>query len=137
MKIDFLLKNIFIHSFIHLFIYIWLHPAFLVAHMLSLLVGCGLLIVVASLCRAQALEYVGFSSCGSQALGYKLSHCGTLAQLPHGMWNLLRPGIKRMSPALAGRSLTTGPPAKFLGFLHCHSHSCYFYPIIVVTQDQT
>ena len=28
------------------------------------------------------------------------------------MWDLPRPGIKPMSPALAGRFLTTGPPGK-------------------------
>jgi len=28
------------------------------------------------------------------------------------MWNLPRPGIKPMSPALAGRFLTTEPPEK-------------------------
>ena len=33
------------------------------------------------------------------------------------MWNLPRPGIEPMSPALAGRFLTTGPPGKFC----CHS----------------
>ena len=127
----------YFYSFVYLFTYIWLHGAFLVAHVLSLLVECRLLIVAASLWRAWALEHVGSSSCGSQALEYKLSSCGTLAQLPHGMWNLPRPGIKPVSPALAGRFLTTGPPAKSHGFLPWHSHPCYFYTIIVVTQDQT
>ena len=42
----------------------------------------------------------GFSSCGSQA------------QWIHGMRNLPEPGIEPMSPALAGRFLTTGPPGK-------------------------
>ena len=30
------------------------------------------------------------------------------------MWNLPRPGIEPMTPALAGRFLTTGPPGKSL-----------------------
>ena len=30
----------------------------------------------------------------------------------HGMWDLPRPGIELMSPALAGGFLTTGPPGK-------------------------
>ena len=30
----------------------------------------------------------------------------------HGMWDLPRPGIEPMSPALAGGFLTTGPPGK-------------------------
>ena len=44
---------------------------------------CGLLIAVASRCRAQALGVAsvvvarGFSSCGSRALERRLSSCGT------------------------------------------------------------
>ena len=34
------------------------------------------------------------------------------AQLLLGMWDLPRPGIEPMSPALVGRFLTTGPPGK-------------------------
>ena len=33
------------------------------------------------------------------------------------MWNLPEPGVEPMSPALAGRFLTTGPPGKSLHFL--------------------
>ena len=43
---------------------------------------------------------VGFSSHGAQAW------------LPLGMWNLPRPGIELVSPALAGGFLITGPPGK-------------------------
>ena len=50
--------------------------------------------------RAWALEHIGFSS------------CGILAKLPCGMWNLSGVGIEPMSPALAGRVLTTCPPGK-------------------------
>ena len=49
----------------------------------------GLLIVVASLVEPRAL--------------------GEWVQLPHGMWDLPRPGIEPISPALAGVFLTTGP----------------------------
>ena len=60
------------------------------------------------------------SHCGAQALGVRasvvvahgLSSCGTWAQLLHGMWDLPGPGIKPMSPALAGGFLTTVPPGK-------------------------
>ena len=43
-------------------------------------------------------------------------------------WNLPNPGIKPMSPALAGRSPSTEPPGKFLwvylkGWTPCSSHS--------------
>ena len=42
----------------------------------------------------------------------RLSSCGSRAQLPRGMWDLLRPGLEPMSPALAGRLSTTAPPGK-------------------------
>ena len=42
----------------------------------------------------------------------KLSNCGSRAQLLRGMWDLPRPGFEPMSPALAGRFLTTAPPGK-------------------------
>ena len=95
---------------------------------LLFVVVCGLLIAVASLCcRAwalgaqasvvvarglQQLWHVGFSSCGSWALECRLSSCGAQAQLLHSMWDLPGPGLEPMSPALAGRFLTTVPPGK-------------------------
>ena len=42
----------------------------------------------------------------------RLSSCGSRAQLLHGMWDLPRPGLEPMSPALAGRFSTTAPPGK-------------------------
>ena len=42
----------------------------------------------------------------------RLSGCGSRAQLLHGMWDLPRPGLKPVSPALAGRLSTTAPPGK-------------------------
>ena len=42
----------------------------------------------------------------------RLSSCGSRAQLLRGMWDLPRPGLKPMSPALAGRFSTTAPPGK-------------------------
>ena len=42
----------------------------------------------------------------------RLSSCGTRAQLLRGMWDPPRPGLKPMSPALAGRFSTTAPPGK-------------------------
>ncbi|KAM7238053.1 hypothetical protein CapIbe_011011 [Capra ibex] len=41
------------------------------------------------------------------------------AQLLLGMWDLPRPGIEPMSPALVGRFLTTGPPGKVPVYF-CH-----------------
>ena len=78
-----------------------------------------LLIVVASRCRAQAwgarasvVVAFGLSSCGSQALERRLSSCGAQTQLLRGMWDLPRPGLEPVSPALAGGFLTTAPPGK-------------------------
>ena len=59
---------------------------------------CGLLIAVASLVVEH--RHVGFSSCGARA------------QLLRGMWDLPRPGLEPVSPALAGGFSTTAPPRK-------------------------
>ena len=76
-----------------------------------------------------------FSSCGKRAEGLfiavrgpltiaaspvaehrlqtrRLSNYGSRAQLLHGMWDLPRPGLEPVSPALAGRLSTTAPPGK-------------------------
>ena len=42
----------------------------------------------------------------------RLSNCGSRAQLLRGTWDLPRPGLEPMSPALAGRFSTTAPPGK-------------------------
>ena len=71
-------------------------------------------------CSVRASHCGGLSCCGAQALGawasvvvaHRLSGCGTWAQLLHGMWDLPRPGIEPVSPALAGGFLTTAPPGK-------------------------
>ena len=42
----------------------------------------------------------------------RLSSCGSRAQLLRGMWDLPRPGLKPVSPALAGGFSTTAPPGK-------------------------
>ena len=74
-----------------------------------------------SCCGARALgtwasEVVArrLSSCGSRALEHRLSCCGARAQFLCGMWGLPGPGIKPVSPALAGGFLTTAPPGKSL-----------------------
>ena len=59
-------------------------------------------------------------SCGAQAsqavasLATALSS-GTWARLLRSTWDLSRPEIHPVSPALAGRFLTAGPPGKSLG----------------------
>ena len=42
----------------------------------------------------------------------RLSSCGSRAQLLRGMWDLPRPGLEPVSPALAGGFSTTAPPEK-------------------------
>ena len=42
----------------------------------------------------------------------RLSNCGSQTQSLHGMWDLPRPGLEPVSPALAGRLSTTAPPGK-------------------------
>ena len=42
----------------------------------------------------------------------RLSNCGSRAQPLHGTWDLPRPGLEPVSPALAGRLPTTAPPGK-------------------------
>ena len=42
----------------------------------------------------------------------RLSNCGSRAQLLRGMWDLHRPGLEPVSPALAGGFSTTAPPGK-------------------------
>ena len=65
-----------------------------------------------------SLRYSGFSSCGpgglgscgSWALGDRLSSCGTAAYLFPSMLDLPGPGIEPMSPASAGRFSTLSHP---------------------------
>ena len=74
------------------------------------------------------IEPHGILYCGTCALGthasvvveHRLSSSGLhplglkgLVAVEHSMWNLPRPGIKLMCPALAGRLLSTVPPGKF------------------------
>ena len=72
-------------------------PLFIVVH--------GPLTVAASLVEEHKLQMRGLSSCGSRA------------QLLRGMWDLPRPGLEPVSPALAGRFSTTVPPGKPNWFL--------------------
>ena len=94
---------------------------------LLFVVVCGLPIAV-TCCGAWALGTqasvvvaCGLSSCGSWALECKLGSCGTWALFLCGMWDLPRPGLEPMFPALAGRFLTTVPPGK--------PHVCCFKPL--------
>ena len=68
------------------------------------------------LVQSMGTRACGLGSCGSWALEHRLS-CGAQAYLLCGLWDLPRPGIEPMSPALAGRFFTTEPPGKPLHVL--------------------
>ena len=63
-----------------------------------------------SCCREWAVGYVGFSGCISWALEHRPDSYGAQALLLRGKWDLPRPEIEPMSPALAVGCFTTGPP---------------------------
>ena len=60
----------------------------------------GPLIIAASLVAEHRLQMCRLSNWGSRAL------------LLRGMWDLPRPGLEPVSPALEGRLSTTAPPGK-------------------------
>ena len=64
------------------------------------IVVCGPLTIAASLVAEHRLQT------------RRLSNCGSRAQLLCDMWDLPRPGLEPVSPALAGRFSTTAPPGK-------------------------
>ena len=86
--------------------YFWLHWVFPVVHSLSLVAMLELLVEVAPLVVKHRLQARG-----------SITACGLQAQLLHGLRNLPGPGIKLVSPALAGGFLSTAPPRKSLPFL--------------------
>ena len=65
---------------------------------------------------------------------HRLSNCGSRAYLLCGMWDLPRPGLKPVSPALAGRFSTTAPPRKPVAFLYeggeSYSENRYVFRLI-------
>ena len=68
----------------------------------------------ASHCRGFSCIEKARGAWASEVVAWGLSRCGTWAQLLHGMWNPPGPEIQPVSPALAGRLLSTVPPGKFL-----------------------
>ena len=91
-------KNTHHFFFWILFIYIWLLCIIIALHRLSLFVmsrGFSLLRWLLLL-WSSGFRHTGFSG------------CGTWAWLSHSVWDLPRPWIKPLSPALAGGFLTIG-----------------------------
>ena len=100
--------SFFIYLFIYLFIYFWLCWVFGSCEGFLQLRQAG-----ATLHRgAWAFHCRGLSCCGAQAPDAQAQQCGSRAQLLRGMWDLPRPGLEPVSPALAGRFSTTAPPGK-------------------------
>ena len=96
-------------------------PLFIMVH--------GPLTIAASLVAEQRLQTLRLSSCGSRT------------QLLRGMWDLPRPGLEPVSPALAGRFSTTAPPGKPPGFLnyisHCHSLTTHHHSWLYLPQSSS
>ena len=90
-----------------------------------------LLVVVASL--VEELWLSDLRSCGSCVLEHGLSSCGPQVKLPCDRWDLPRPVIEPLFPALAGRFLTTGLPGKSStgGFKRQAVGSCCFFPVLL------
>ena len=99
----------FFFNFIYLFVYFWLCWVFVSVRGLSLVAASG-----------------GHFSlwCAGLSLSWPLlvaehrlqmrrpSNCGSRAQSLRCMWDLPRPGLEPVSPALVGRFSTTAPPGK-------------------------
>ena len=66
------------------------------------------------LLRSTGSRLTGFSSCGSWGLEHTLNSCGAWAKLLRDLWDLPRPELEPVSPALAGGFLTTVSPGKSL-----------------------
>ena len=128
-------KRRYLFVFLNLLIYFWLCWVLVAVHGLSLVAASW---SYSSSCGAWGSRCGGFYCCGGQALGMQASvvvahwlqssgsihSCGTQTQLPRSMWNFLEPGIKPVSPALAGEFLTIGPPGKSQQqFLKCSCDS--------------
>ena len=108
-------------AFLKKIIYFWLRWVFVAARGLSLVVAsrgysslwcAGFSLLWFLLLPSTGSRHTGFSSCGSRALERRLGSCGTRAKLLCGMWDLPRPGLEPVSPALAGEFLTAEPPGK-------------------------
>ena len=60
----------------------------------------------------------------------RLSNRGSRAESLRGMWDLPRPGLKPVSPALAGRFSTTAPPGKPPSLFFC---LCFYLNFLLLT----
>ena len=122
------------------FIYFWLCWVFVAVWALAVasrgyssLQWAGFSLLWLLLLWSTGSRRTGFSRCGSWALERRLSSCGARALLLRGMWDLPRPGLEPVSPALAGGFLTTVPQGKpqiisiYTFFLPNWKHAIYVY----------
>ena len=129
-----------IYLFIYLFIFgcigsLLLHAGFLQLRQAGATLRCSCVSFSSRwllLLWSMGSRHTGFSTCGSQALEHRLSSCGAQAYLLHGIWDLPGPGIEPVSPAMAGRFLTTAPTGKshmslFLKQVSCRQYSGSFF----------
>ena len=79
--------------------------------MVALGLSCGARALGA---QVSVVAVCGLSSCDSWALQHRLRSCGAWTYLLRCMWDLPGSGLEPVSPALAGRFLTTAPPGKCL-----------------------
>ena len=98
----------FFNKFIYLFIYFGLCWVFVSVRGLSLVAARGG--HSSSQCAGLSLSRPLVAEHRLQTR--RLSNCGSRTQSLRGMWDLPRPGLEPMSPALAGRFSTTAPPGK-------------------------
>ena len=107
----------------HVIFVFWLHWIFIALQGLFLVVGVGATLH----CDTWASRCPGFFCCRARALGARAlvvaargrSSCDVWTLLLCCMWNLPRPGIEPVSPALAGRFSPTAPPGKSILCIFC------------------
>ena len=118
---------IYIYTYIYIYIYtyIYIYNTYILFKIMYLFIYFWLHRVFVAVCMLCLIAEHNLSSHGMQALDCRLISCGMWTLLPHVMWNLPRPGIEPVSPALAGRFLTTEPPGKSYKFFF------RFFPLIL------
>ena len=107
----------FFKEFLYLFIYL----KFLFIYLVLAVLGLCFCARAFSSCGKRGPLFIAvrgpLTIAAPPVAGHKLqtrrfSSCGSRAQLLRGMWDLPRPGLELVSPALAGRFSTTAPPGK-------------------------
>ena len=86
--------------------------------------------VLLSSCSARASHCCGFFYSGAQALGHRLSSCGTRASFSAACGIFSGSGIKPVSPALIDGFFTTEPPHCSF-YLHFFNNERYWAPLHV------